>query len=377
MVASALWLCAARVRAEASASLETQLEVQPDAGGCISTRAVRARVAHWLKRPPRAGVGVVVHAASQPVSFSVEREGRVVAERSFEHLPAACAERVDAVALAVALAIEQAAENTSEARPSDEAAATAGANAAAASGVQPEASGVAAKTPQASKPQDPGQQSAEPSAKEPLETAPPEAAKPEPARSPRAVNAGERSARDDGAAAATPSRSHPGALRLEAGASYLLGVLPSPTGLISVGIEWLVLPRFELRFAGVLVPASQTAFKGGSALSQVYGARVLACGLVLAGIFGVEGCAGGVGGVARATGEGFDSNPSTTMAWLAAMARAGLRFPAEGAISLRIAADGLANLWRPELSVEGGRKQTASGHAFGAAGSIELLFALP
>jgi hypothetical protein len=379
MLASALWLCAARVRADASSSLDAQLEVQPDASGCIAQRSLSARVAHWLKRPPQAGVAVVVHAASQPVSFSVEREGRVVAERSFEHLPASCADRLDALALAVALAIERAAESTIGDQSIADAAV---ASTAASAGVQADTSTGEAK-PQASKPEAPAQASSEPSAKGEAAPAPPQAAKPAPTQVASAATpaAKQDSARDDRTQASSNPRLRAGALRLEAGASYLWGVLPSPTGLISAGLEWIVAPRLELRFAGVLVPASETALTGGSAHSQVYGARVLACGLVRAGVFGIEACAGGVGGVVRATGKDFESNPSATMAWFAAAARLGLRFPADSAISLRIAADGLANIERPELRVvsveRGGQLQTASGHKLGAAGSIELLFALP
>src|SRR5689334_16888050 len=105
LLATLLLLCSARARAQANAALDSVLVVQPDATACITQRALAARVQHWLKRPPEADVTVRVQADARPLAFTVQHAGVIMAERSFERLPQACPDRLEAVALAVALAI--------------------------------------------------------------------------------------------------------------------------------------------------------------------------------------------------------------------------------------------------------------------------------
>src|SRR3954470_19096440 len=92
--------------AQAKPSLGDVLEVHADDTGCVTEPALRARVQRWLKPQGVASdVHVEVDAAATPPRFDVRRGGQDVAARSFEVLPEACSDRLDAIAIAVALAI--------------------------------------------------------------------------------------------------------------------------------------------------------------------------------------------------------------------------------------------------------------------------------
>jgi hypothetical protein len=361
ILAGVLATLASTARAEPSPSLEAALEVQPGRDPCIAASALRARVQRWLKPGAlQAGVTVVVNAAVQPLSFSLERGGSVVAKRNFDVLPAACDDRLDAVALAITLAIEHA---------SAPGAGTAGVGTPGAPTPGATTPSTTAEPPRSAEPAN------GPDAKgQPETTASAKSQKPTQAEA--EVEASAESPPDT-----APTKGSLGHLRLEAGGTWLVEALPDPALAISAGVEWALIGPVQLELAGLFAPQSQTTLGEGSAHSQLFGGRALACLSGPAARFGLEGCAGAAGGVARATGSSSSSLPvskTATMAWVAGVLRVALRYPADSRFSVRVAADGLANVVRPKLEVSGpGAPHPEYAFPLGFAGSLELLFALP
>jgi hypothetical protein len=108
----ALVLSTLASQATAHAQPRFALEVDGAADGCVTQAALGPRVAHWLK--PDADVhelSVAVRAREAPLRFTLRRSGQPIAQRSFEVLPTRCADRLEAVAIAIALALEHAAGN--------------------------------------------------------------------------------------------------------------------------------------------------------------------------------------------------------------------------------------------------------------------------
>jgi hypothetical protein len=365
IVASGLCAWASAARAQPS---DTVLSVREDHEGCIGERSLRARVGHWLKRGALpTGITVVVDAASQPVSFSLSREGRVVAERSFELLPDACKDRLDAVALAVALAIEHATA------PQDVAGTSSGkaqldARHEPTSGTDTTKTETTPKAETAPKPE-----AAQTKEKKPAPEAPKaEAPKPPPVQKP-----------EESPAVAAPAASAAtlGPFRLHAGGAYLVETLPSSAAAMVAGVERTIAPHIDLGVTAMAAFGGKATLGAGSAHPDAYGARALLCTSWHVENLDLEGCAGAAGGVAIATGENLTSPKTATMAWLVGWARAALVVPAQSAVSVRFALDGLVNAVRPELHatplVQGGTDKTATAFPLGAAASIELRFALP
>jgi hypothetical protein len=99
----------ASARAQVRAELERALTVTRELPGCVSAPALRARTAQYLDRvEPLSELTIEVDL--QVPQFRVLRDGTLLAERRFARAPSDCAERRDALALALAIAIEQVAE---------------------------------------------------------------------------------------------------------------------------------------------------------------------------------------------------------------------------------------------------------------------------
>jgi hypothetical protein len=312
-------------------SLEGLLSVQPDPSGCIDEPALRARVRHWLAPRalvPAAGVRVRVHA--DPVAFSVQRDGRNVARREFAVLPVQCANRLDALALAIAVALEHLARE----QPS----------AFAASGAPPA----------------PAAGTVDSAARE-------------------ADQAAELPATDD-VASRDPRAASRASIRygVLAHASLWVEALPETAAAFGLGLE-LGIDRW--RFAAIALASTQTdtALADGRAQARFFGGRAQACLSLTAFApeLQAEPCAGLIAGVVPARGDGFPVERRATFGYVAALLRLALRYPAQGMLSLRIAIDGLLNASRPELQVTGASSTSDSTALFGAAPSIELLVELP
>jgi len=362
---------AAHGRAQSGAALREALRVEPSADGCVSAATLEPRVRRWLHAGAQpSDITVTVHAASEPPSFSVARDGNVIAERRFDVLPAACSDRLDAIAVAVAVAIEHA---TSE-QAGD------GAAAGSAPGESRERDGT--PLPRDAKPDD---VAAEP---EPV-PAPPSDAVPEGDRERGEEDGADRNPADDedrGEADASADTSSDGsALRLFAGAALLFEVLPSTAFAFQAGAE---LQPSALRFgaAALFSLEREDGIADGRALTRLIGARAHVCmGTRLANDdVDLEGCGGAAAGLVLASGDGFAPSADATLGWLAGVLRAAVRYPATAPISLRFALDGLLNVVRPELQVEveiagipDAPPVTAAAGPIGAAGSVELVIELP
>ena len=107
---AAFVLHAASARAEpAMRPLRDAIRIEGDST-CLDAEALAGAVARWLKRDEiDARVAVAVAAQEQParaLSFTLSRDGQVIAVRVFDPPPAACRDLRSAAALAIALAIE-------------------------------------------------------------------------------------------------------------------------------------------------------------------------------------------------------------------------------------------------------------------------------
>ncbi|MFI5307871.1 MAG: hypothetical protein ACHQ53_10985, partial [Polyangiales bacterium] len=330
---------AATARAQAGASLEEVLGVRPDASGCVTELALRRRVQRWLEPGPlESGVKIAVDAATEPVSFTVMRDDREVAQRRFEVLPVRCDDRLDALALALALALEREAGAALVTSPPDATSEGAAGGQAASAPPRPTED----QTKQATPPAD--QQApkfVEQPKKAPTPPAPP--AKPvssEPRRD------GEKGSSDRSSPRATAGSY----LRLQAGAAVLLEVLPALAWAGSAGVQ-LVLDHYSFELSGLLTPATASSRGGVSARSQLIGSRALACLESTLSALGLLGCAGAEGGAVLASGRASAAtnvtNSDKTVGWLAAALRAGVLVPAQGPVSVRLSVDALGNLLRP------------------------------
>jgi hypothetical protein len=359
-----------RGRAQAGAGLRDGLRVEPSADGCVTQATLEPRVRRWLDaQAPRSDMTITVHAASDPPAFSVLRDGRVIAERSFDVLPAACSDRLDAIAVAVAIAIEHATSAGGNGdgpgrHARDAAAARARVGERPSGEVEP--ADAPAVTPDA-------------------ETATKRDGDATPANDrAREVDDGERAAEqaDDAAHGdeATDERaSAASGWRLFAGAGLLFEVLPDTAFTLDAGVEVQASALVRIDAAALFTLEREDALAGGRAHSQLLAARALAClsTRLAGGELDLAGCGGGAGGVVLASGDGFDQNDAVTLGWAAVVMRAAVRYPASTAISLRFALDGLLNAVRPELAVVGPPAATTIAGPVSAAGSVELVIALP
>lgn len=76
---------------------------------CVDAPALVQQVATWLRRDGvDAAFGVVVDVQGTAASFHITRDGQPVASRSFDELPADCADRRAALGLAIALGLDAA-----------------------------------------------------------------------------------------------------------------------------------------------------------------------------------------------------------------------------------------------------------------------------
>lgn len=330
-------LASVSVRARAQEVDGVQLRVTPDASGCVTEAALRARVASLGAQAKGAqGIAVVIDASVQPEVLQVRRNDVVIATRRFDDLPARCADRLQTLALVSALAIEHAMEP--ELEPADaELLEPAPA---------PEPSPASTDAPE--RPAEPTEPPAEPT--EPAAESPEPSAEPRPAREPL--------------------------VRTVVGLGGGYGLLPELAGLLALGVE---LPGAGLRIGlGALVTTeASTSLAAGTALSRLAAARAYGCAAGDALSLDLQACAGMTLGVVAAAGRDFASNEEATGTLLAPLVRLGARFPARGTFAVGLALEGFVHLVRPELQVSGHAGAVSSLPALGAALSLEGVLALP
>lgn len=323
-------LASVSVRARAQEVDGVQLRVTPDASGCVTEAALRARVASLGAQAKGAqGIAVVIDASVQPEVLQVRRNDVVIATRRFDDLPARCADRLQTLALVSALAIEHAMEP--ELEPAD------------AELLEP------APAPEPSPAStDAPERPAEPT--EPPAESPELSAEPRPAREPL--------------------------VRTVVGLGGGYGLLPELAGLLALGVE---LPGAGLHIGlGALVSTeTSTSLAAGTALSRLAAARAYGCAAGDALSLDLQACAGMTLGVVAAAGRDFASNEEATGTLLAPLVRLGARFPARGTFAVGLALEGFVHLVRPELQVSGHAGAVSSLPALGAALSLEGVLALP
>lgn len=306
----------------------------------MSEAVVRARVLKRLARDASlSDVQVTVHIAETP-RIEVARGGQLIAERRFESFPASCNARRDAIAVAVALAIERARE----------------ADAAPVTPVTGAESTTASDTTTAS--------STAPAAAAPASAAP--------AAEPDEPEAAADDASGGGASAL--------ALGAHAGVAAVLEVLPALAFAGVLGAD-VALGAVRLSLSALASLEQRDDVLGAAIDSRLLLGRALACGdLASLGSVALEGCAGALGGAVFAGGYGYESDRSAEFAYVAALARAALRFPARGVLSGRLALDGLVPVVRPSyLLREGESDQTTAvtPAPIGASLSVEVVLTLP
>lgn len=351
MAAAGLFGLTTHAAAQPKAPLGDVLEVHADDAGCVTEPALRTRVQRWLKPQAIApDVRVEVDAAASPPRFSVRRGSAEVAARSFDVLPAACSDRLDAIAIAVALAIEHAThpENDAGEPPSTGTTTEPAANA------NEPAPETAAPTP-------PATATATPPNTERATSTPNAEAKEE--EEPQETEADRRAAR--------ARRLAP---HVYAGGGVMFQVLPELVPAFALGADF-PLTWLRLDVALLATTQSNTDIGPGKVQANLLAGRALICAEAP---FGLAGCAGAGGGAALGSSTGYDQGHHPAAAWLAGIVRGSMRFPASGTLSLRLAGDALFNMVYPQLAVSDmGVKKHAAGGPVGVAGSLELLLALP
>jgi hypothetical protein len=337
-----------------------QLEVSADERGCVSEASLRARLQRILRVHAAIDVEVVVHADAEPVAFELRHDGVSAAERRFDVLPAGCAARLDALALAIAVAVEHAVgadraslEPAAATDPTDATAEPAEANttatAAATDAPTPPATTAEPTAPTSKPPVEPGSETPEPA---------------EPPGPPLIVT-----------------------IVPFLGGDLLIEALPEPALALHAGAELRLGPTFAVSLAALFAPRVDIELGEAHAPSSLLGGRALGCAGSTPRGLRFEGCAGAVGGVVWASGEGALQSPAdVSMAWLAGVLRAAASYPAEGAFGVRLALDGQLNVVRPDLQVAPvasapptpppNRVERVAG-LVGAAASIEVWLALP
>lgn len=358
-----LWLLVATTSAHAQPS-GLQLEVSADAQGCVSEASLRARLERFLRVHRPIDVEVVVRAGAEPVAFELRHDGVFAAERRFEVLPAGCSSRLDALALAIAVAVEHA---VGPERASLEPGAVTGepAEPAAATTETP------AATP-AAEPSDAAGEEAKPAPADEAAPAKPRSEPPQPAEPPE-----------------PPGPPLVVTVLAFLGGDLLIEALPDPALALHGGAELRLGSTFAVSLAGLYAPPIDVELgRAARAVSSLFGGRALGCAGSAPRGLRLEACAGAVGGVVWASGEGaLERHADVSVGWAAGVLRAAASYPADGLLGVRLSLDGHINLVRPDLSLARPDLRMSADSpvpttnrvsgVLGAAGSIEVWLALP
>jgi hypothetical protein len=302
------------------------------ARGCVSSERVRERLRELFEAatwPAELRVDLQLEAA-QP-RFILYRFDEVVAERSFDRLPAACDERRDAVALAVVIAVENYRSARARAAPAAEAATLPAGRAPATEA--PPRSAERAPAPQVRAPEAPSQDA--PAAQSTPPPTPPAAPARDAQEPPLDTPASARSARTG--------------FTLYAGGSQLWAAAPGATQALTAGIEVAPTPSWSLSAGALWSPRSVHTFAAGprKLATEIGAVELDGCWSAPTTHVIVQACSGGVAGLQRVEGLGFASNRRVTLGWIAWKLRAAAVWPARGAFALRLHVDGRINLLRP------------------------------
>ena len=298
--AAALILTSASVHAQLTHAVPDAVTVGPST--CLDAPTLAARVEMWLGRSEiDARVSVRVRDerdVGQGVVFVVLREGRPVAERRLRPKSIPCPDLTAAVGIAIALAID----------------------ATFLASLMNVADLESIKAPPA--PPAP----------------PPPPSRPEPEKAPPS--------------AAAPHKEAVG-VRGSVQAHALVGVLPTPVAGASFGFDVALAPWADLRISGMGTLRRPIRIGTGEADVTLAAGRFDGCFVRPVDAVSLVGCGGVVTGRWIAAGSGYDVNQSSSLPWMAAVARAEGRLRVGEGIHVVFAVDGYVPLLRPVLDVRG------------------------
>ncbi len=129
----------------------------------------------------------------------------------------------------------------------------------------------------------------------------------------------------------------------------LLGVLPSPTFALAAGFGVGVVPRFDLRFGGLLSGVGTTGFQGGSVRGTLLAARADGCGVAPGGV--LRGCLGFLAGRYHLATEQPSPFGSRSFPWAAAAGRVEVGVALASWLRLVFGGDAILPVTRPQLEV--------------------------
>lgn len=258
---------------------------------CMVGELLVARIAHWLHHEQvDARIGVRVLDRSGQLSFEIDFQDRVVAERTFAVLPRDCAARRDAFALAVSLALDNVVQRREEI-----------------------AAEIAATTP------------------------------------PETVNASTDPAVAAEASAGSDRAEHGLQLGLVLGAAALAHGLPGFAALGEGAVE-LSSGWFMARLGALASTPGTVGFQGGEVASRLLGGRADVCLLDPIGNVLVSGCVGAQMGVVHMVGRDFTSSTSSVQPWVANAVRVAFEWPRD-TVRARLFLEGMMPLLSPAARV--------------------------
>jgi hypothetical protein len=122
----------------------------------------------------------------------------------------------------------------------------------------------------------------------------------------------------------------------------LAGLLPAPVFLISPSLSYAVVPRFEVRLAGMATSSSGAPLLSGGSSFRIAAARLDTCAVELHGTLLLRACAGVLAGGLTASGFSYSRTFSPTSPWIAVAGRIDARWASpRGRLGLVVALDGI------------------------------------
>lgn len=332
---------------------------------CLTSQQLSARVAHYSSASARPrGLRLMLYITGPDTAeLHILRGGSIVSRRSFTQLPAACADRRDAVAISIALALERTAASTPE--PSAGAAAVGGTAAGGADATRA-AESRSATSADVSQPA---------VAAEPIAPTQPAPAAPKDERDNEPIVLGtmptttSRDPRRKGTVASS--------LQLQLGGRVTIEAVPTPVWVGALGVELPVSDRLTLGISALMSSTGEATLAGARARASFLGLEAVGCRNIALGVFMLQACGGAAIALCEVSGRDYPrERPEATLLWAAVIGRATVRWPREGFIALRFVLQPHVSLSRPELQVEGSSERLRSFWIGGSAG-VELWLALP
>lgn len=359
--------------AERRTPLAEAVEVVGAEARCLTQEAVVRRLAEWLGTDTvQSGIAVTLDAEAG--TFVVRLPDRADARRVFRTLPEDCAERLDAVTLAIALAIdhtllerlpERAAAGREPGPLEEDAREGAGTRE---DGDTPADGG---GLEHGSTPGDGTDDGARGEGRDAPATASVDEA-PDPA--PSADSGGEPEAPIDPAAPSTQAEpapmARPGA-QAEVGAMY--DVVPGWSVGVAGGLHLRISGVAELRADVLWSPGGSATLATGRAEYELLAGRLLGCGILPAGPYELRGCVGLGAGRLSVVGRGFDQNATAGQPWVAGVGRAAVALPLAPWAAIGVGVDLVVPLLRPEVVVESAVGTVLGRRALPAVGVVPLL----